>query len=755
MDMRCGMSNGYINDYGALGMHLLKTNGKLPVEKGYTQSGFVSGIYYGDYSNANGLGLLHKPSGTCAIDVDAYDEAVNFCASRKVDLARVLASGIRITHGDSTRAKAIYRLPYHKPAYKLVVDGKTVLELRCVTKSGTTQYDVLPPTIHPSGEPYRWTDGMPTHVPELPESIIALWDSLTDASTLEASREASRLNTHGLNANASNVRGISDNVLMCLRRINPDVDYDVWISVGMALHSTGSPDAFSVWDKWSSHGKKYRGSDDLSRHWVTFRRDKPNGVTVRTIEYLAGGDIDQVANRFLGNGKKTFVLSGNNFPPLMASIISQVSSSVGVTFTTAVPGALAAISAVTNGQSRLELGGRSINPAIWTMLRGDPGTKKSPAVYPFVQSVNRISDAVKPLVDQEKAEYHKQLIIYNRDLEKLEKLINKDDPLAFTMGAPVKPVEPSSYQYVLNNVTSQSMMMELIKSPEGRLLYLDESNYWLRELGSTHGTENRSQYILAYEGGKYTALTIKHGKVSANNVSLSILLLTQPKVLEKYSDNMKEDGIYQRFMIFDSERVKGYVDSGHTVDFSAWDKRLMEIHNAGKMTYYLSKDANVLFLDYVKSQSERIDYALSQEVDMSDYLSIFSKLDALLLKLALLFHVSEMPICPVICESSMRLALGVVRDYSGNELPGGVELINEDIIRAVASLASRRSLSSSSIARQAAKYCGTTKPRALYDTIDFLVDSGWLIPRGGAGANTASRRTYIFNPTVRNYLFAS
>lgn len=56
--------------------------------------------------------------------------------------------------------------------------------------------------------------------------------------------------------------------------ISPDLGYDEWLSVGMALHAELGDAGFTLWDYWSSRGQKYQGSKDLSTHWKSF---KPGG----------------------------------------------------------------------------------------------------------------------------------------------------------------------------------------------------------------------------------------------------------------------------------------------------------------------------------------------------------------------------------------------------------------------------------------------------------------------------------------------
>lgn len=62
----------------------------------------------------------------------------------------------------------------------------------------------------------------------------------------------------------------------CLTVLCPHMIYSDWISVGMCLHyhffnSKDPMEGFRIWDKWSSSSYKYKGPEDLARHWRSFK----------------------------------------------------------------------------------------------------------------------------------------------------------------------------------------------------------------------------------------------------------------------------------------------------------------------------------------------------------------------------------------------------------------------------------------------------------------------------------------------------
>lgn len=120
-----------------------------------------------------GIGLVHGPSRTCALDVDDLEGAREALAAYRLNLDQLLAASAGIDSGRPGRAKVLFALPSDLeslPSRRLLRNGRVVLELR----AGAVQ-DCLPPTIHPeTRRPYRWR-GHPADVAELPEALAAAW----------------------------------------------------------------------------------------------------------------------------------------------------------------------------------------------------------------------------------------------------------------------------------------------------------------------------------------------------------------------------------------------------------------------------------------------------------------------------------------------------------------------------------------------------------------------------------------------------
>ncbi len=120
--------------------------------------------------------------------------------------------------------------------------------------------------IHESGaQPITWSEAV-RHFPPVPES--------EQGHAGELPPEGTPL------ADAQEVRS-------ALNALDPNVGYEQWLRIGMALHSTGAGlEAFEIWDGWSAHGTLYK-EGECSYRWKTFTRDRARKVTISTLFWYA------------------------------------------------------------------------------------------------------------------------------------------------------------------------------------------------------------------------------------------------------------------------------------------------------------------------------------------------------------------------------------------------------------------------------------------------------------------------------------
>jgi len=123
-------------------------------------------------------------------------------------------------------------------------------------------------SIHKSGRRYEVVSGEVDEISEAPKALVELLSRKQTVSNLE-SGEAS-----------------DGDILEMLDCIDADCEHDKWIRVGMAIHSATNGSGFSLWNDWSSRGKKYDGTEKLSQRWHSFGKSS-NPVQLGTLLHYA------------------------------------------------------------------------------------------------------------------------------------------------------------------------------------------------------------------------------------------------------------------------------------------------------------------------------------------------------------------------------------------------------------------------------------------------------------------------------------
>lgn len=110
-------------------------------------------------------------------------------------------------------------------------------------------------SLHASGSNYETVKGYPQDVDFAPSELVALLE-----------RPAFyRVSNQGLDLDID-----EQHIATLLNHIDPSLDYNAWVSVGMAIHHCLNGGGFDIWDNWSATSAKYSNSGALSKHWHSF-----------------------------------------------------------------------------------------------------------------------------------------------------------------------------------------------------------------------------------------------------------------------------------------------------------------------------------------------------------------------------------------------------------------------------------------------------------------------------------------------------
>lgn len=252
---------------------------KGPVHAGWNLR--ESGVIEPDVADQlDGAGLMHAYSGTCAIDVDDMPAATEWCAARGVDLAALFSApdAVQITSGRKGHGKLLYALPEPLRGKQVAVEKHAIIDFRCMTSTGASQQDVLPPTMHPdTGKPYGWRydalAGGWEALPPLPDALRAAWLTLLTPSAPAAERR-SEPTALGFEAVQATLAGC-----------DPDTSRDEWVKILAAVHHAtgGSDDGLALAIAWSARGTKYKGAADVETRWRSFNLDHPKPITMASL----------------------------------------------------------------------------------------------------------------------------------------------------------------------------------------------------------------------------------------------------------------------------------------------------------------------------------------------------------------------------------------------------------------------------------------------------------------------------------------
>ena len=111
--------------------------------------------------------------------------------------------------------------------------------------------------MHDSGNLYEIEKGYPQDIIDAPSELIALLERPTFY----------RVSNNGLDLDID-----EQHIVTLLGYVNPDCDYNQWVSVGMAIiHHCLNGGGIEHWDAWSSKGAKYCGYGKIQKHWHSFR----------------------------------------------------------------------------------------------------------------------------------------------------------------------------------------------------------------------------------------------------------------------------------------------------------------------------------------------------------------------------------------------------------------------------------------------------------------------------------------------------
>lgn len=145
---------------------------------------------------------------------------------------------------------------------------------------------VIAGSLHKSGVDYEWHSALKSDL----EELLPVPDGLAGLLTRTYSEHRSEMKSSG--------KGDIDEIQDMLSYINPDLAYEMWVKIGMAIHQATDGGALELWESWSRGGSKYKDGE-CERKWHSFGKYGAANVgtgTLVTIAREAGWEPNQDTN---------------------------------------------------------------------------------------------------------------------------------------------------------------------------------------------------------------------------------------------------------------------------------------------------------------------------------------------------------------------------------------------------------------------------------------------------------------------------
>lgn len=229
-----------------------------------------------------GAGIGIMCGDVIGFDIDTLDEELSF---------RLRACIVGVL--GETPAVRVGRAPKMMLNYRAVGGRMRKRRVGPLEVLGEGQQFVAYATHPDTGKPYQWPlehladiplEDLPPCTAEQLEEVLRRVREILPPDQAGAPEQVA-----GPHAGAANpvLEGTPEAVALALEAIpNPDLHWEDWNRVGMAVYAATGGQGFDVFDRWSSTSSKY---DDAAcrERWASYRRSPPRRIGAGTIYHLA------------------------------------------------------------------------------------------------------------------------------------------------------------------------------------------------------------------------------------------------------------------------------------------------------------------------------------------------------------------------------------------------------------------------------------------------------------------------------------
>ena len=366
-----------------------------------------------------------------------------------------------------------------------------------------------------------------------------------------------------------------------LASLDPDMDRDQWIRVGMALHHEcqGDDTGFELWDDWSAQGDKYVSTEDLRYQWNSFKEATAGIQPVRmaSVIKMAKDNAKQP------NGEWDVLLPlPASLPPVPWITVEMMPKELrpwlaDIAERMSVPLDFVAIPALVMLGSLI---GRKVlvrpeentewnEPAnLWGAIVDSPGAMKTPAVNQVLAPLREFEKEAmvknKAALDKHVLDLQVHKTAKEAALAGLKKKAGTCDTLDIEqalMGFAVEPPKPKSKRYIVTDATVEKLGEICADNPNGILYHRDELPTLFADLQREENAASRGFLLTGWTGlESYTFDRIGRGTNYIEAVNISLFGTAQPGPVAKLvqaSSVKHNDGMIQRLQLFVWPDLKG------------------------------------------------------------------------------------------------------------------------------------------------------------------------------------------------------
>jgi hypothetical protein len=371
------------------------------------------------------------------------------------------------------------------------------------------------------------------------------------------------------------------------------------------------------------------------------------------------------------------------WPTVLARRAQEVSQTVGCDPLVPLFAGLATACGAVDARSRLELlPGFKVPPVLWLMTIGEPADKKTPGSTPMFKPLAAIEAEDVPNFAKILLEWEGQEAAYATAKKAFIEFKSDPTMMSNTLppAVPDLPPQPAPLRITVDDVTSQKLARMCADRPRGVLCALDEMNSWIRKMTDKSSPEDRSCWTKSYESAPYTMDRVGAGSIRAENMAVSIYGNVQPKVFKEHLHNLAMDGMIQRFIpcVLNGDLTKKPTPiPEYLQNVGVWEQTIRLIYALPQMDYKLTPEA---YHVYDKFQDwyliQRADERLLQSDDI--FMTAFGKMEGLVGRLALMFHLLETPFSTHVSADVMTRACKVIKSYVIPALRYALDTVSRD-----------------------------------------------------------------------------